>query len=61
MTDNTKEILFSNQIQKSNDLTIDDLNKYLPAVRKINDLKFENHKYEYTQIVVLVRFVLRCF
>ena len=44
MTNNTKEILFSNQIQKSNDLTIDDLNKYLPAVRKINDLKFENHK-----------------
>ena len=44
MTNNTKEILFSKEIQKSNDLTIDDLNKYLPAVRKINDLKFENHK-----------------
>ena len=44
MTKNTKEILFSRQILKSNDLTIDDLNKYLPAVRKINDLKFENHK-----------------
>ena len=44
MTKNTKEILFSRQILKSNDLTIDDLNKYLPAVRKINDLKFENDK-----------------
>ena len=44
MSNNTKEILFSKQIQKSNDLTIDDLNKYLPALRKIDDFKFENHK-----------------
>ena len=32
------------KIQKSNDLTIDDLNKYLPALRKIEDFRFENHK-----------------
>ena len=44
MSINTKEILFSRQIQKSNDLTIDDLNRYLPALRKIEDFTFENHK-----------------
>ena len=44
MSNNTKEILFSRQIQKSNDLTIDDLNRYLPALRKIDDFTFENHK-----------------
>ena len=44
MSNNTKEILFSDQIQKSNDLTIDDLNKYLPALQKIDDFTFENHK-----------------
>ena len=44
MSNNTKEILFSKQIQKSNDLTIDDLNKYLPALRKIDDFTFENHR-----------------
>ena len=44
MTNNTKEILFSRQIQKSNDLTIDDLNRYLPALRKIDDFTFENHR-----------------
>ena len=32
------------KIQKSNDLTIDDLNKYLPALRKIDDFRFENNK-----------------
>ena len=44
MSNNTKEILFSRQIQKSNDLTIDDLNRYLPALRKIDDFTFENHR-----------------
>ena len=44
MANNTKEILFSRQIQKSNDLTIDDLNRYLPALRKIDDFTFENHR-----------------
>ena len=44
MSNNTKEILFSKQIQKSNDLTIDDLNRYLPALRKIDDFTFENHR-----------------
>ena len=44
MTNNTKEVIFSRQIQKSNDLTIDDLNRYLPALRKIDDFTFENHR-----------------
>lgn len=44
MTNNTNEILFSRKIQKSNDLTIDDLNRYLPALRKIDDFTFENHR-----------------
>ena len=44
MSNNTKEALFSSHMQKSNDLTIDDLNKYLPALRKIDDFKFENYK-----------------
>ena len=44
MSINTKEILFSRHIQNSNDLTIDDLNRYLPALQKIEDFTFENHK-----------------
>ena len=44
MSNNTKEILFSRHVQNSNDLTIDDLNRYLPALRKIDDFTFENHK-----------------
>ena len=44
MANKTKEILFSMKIQKSNELTIDDLNKYLPALRKIDDFTFENHR-----------------
>ena len=44
MSINTKEILFSKENSKSNDLTIDDLNRYLPALRKIDDFTFENHK-----------------
>ena len=44
MSNNTKEILFSSSVQKPNDLTIDDLNKYLPALRKIDDFTFENHR-----------------
>ena len=44
MSINTKEILFSRHVRNSNDLTIDDLNRYLPALRKIEDFTFENHK-----------------
>ena len=44
MSNNTKEILFSSHTQNSNDLTINDLNRYLPALRKIDDFTFENHK-----------------
>ncbi len=44
MSNNTKETLFSSHIQKSNDLTIDDLNRYLPALRKVDDFTFENHR-----------------
>ena len=44
MSHNTKETLFSYQIQKSNNLSIDDLNRYLPALQKIEDFTFENHK-----------------
>ena len=44
MSNNTKEILFSSRVQKSNDLSIDDLNKYLPALRKIDDFIFEDHR-----------------
>ena len=44
MSNNTKEILFSSHAQNSNDLTVNDLNRYLPALRKIDDFTFENHK-----------------
>ena len=44
MSNNTKEILFSSHAQNSNDLTVNDLNRYLPALRKIEDFTFENHK-----------------
>ena len=43
MSNNTKETLFSSHIQKSNDLTLDDLNRYLPALRKVDDFTFENY------------------
>ena len=36
--------IYNNYISNSNELTLDDLNKYLPALRKIDDFTFENHR-----------------
>tara|TARA_Y100001935_G_scaffold141061_1_gene116574 strand:- start:605 stop:1384 length:780 start_codon:yes stop_codon:yes gene_type:complete len=41
MSNNTKGALFSNTIENSTNLSIDDLNKYLPAVQNVDDLIFD--------------------
>ena len=38
MSIDKKEPLFKNPIESNNGLSIDDLNKYLPAINKIQDL-----------------------
>ena len=58
MSINTKEILFSRHVQNSNDLTIDDLNRYLPALRKIEDFTFEISKSYFKYYFRIVRSLL---
>ena len=44
MSINKKEPLFKNPIESNNGLSIDDLNKYLPAINKIQDLSMKANK-----------------
>ena len=41
MDNNKNEPLFVNPLETSKGLTINDLNKYLPAIQKVDDLKID--------------------